>query len=162
MRFPKALVAISLLSLLALPVMAELTDYQKGMMDGMTAGMKMGKLLGAAPYDSLAAQNYNNLINSFNQGLALIFGNNQTAIRLFSLQPYSSAQGISYSPQNYSARPVHAIDASFNQSRTLYPDAERQANYYGYDLDSYIAMTGHVPTNLPTYTSGAGDNLGGI
>lgn len=164
MKFLNALIAIVLLSMLAMPVLAELTDYQKGVMDGLGAGMRMGKLLGAAPYDSAAADSYNKLVNSFNQGLAAIFENNQTAINLFMLQPYGSAQGIANNAQNFSFKPVHAVDSSFNQTRTYNADAERQGKYYGYDLDSYIAMTGHVPNNLPTY-NGDGNtygNLGGV
>ncbi len=163
MKFINVLVAIALLSLVAMPVMASLTDYQTGVVEGMKAGLAMGRLLGAAPYDPASAQNYNNLVNSFNQELVSIFGNNQTAINMFWLQSYGpAAQSIGNSAQNYSFKPIHAIDSSFNQSRAYNPDLERQGNYYGYDLDSYIAMTGHVPNNLPTYTSGAGDNLGGI
>ncbi|MGA9099559.1 MAG: hypothetical protein WB392_11585 [Methanotrichaceae archaeon] len=166
MKFLKALVVIALLSMVAMPAMAELTDYQKGWMDGVKAGMWMGRLLGAAPYDPAAAGNYNNLVDSFNQGLVTIFENNQTAINMFWLQPYGSVQGINYGAQNVSFKPIHAIDSSFNQSRTINPDLESQGNYYGYDLDSYIAMTGHVPDNLPTISgSGTSDtygNLGGI
>ena len=169
MKFLNALTAIVLLSMLAMPVLAELTDYQKGVIDGLGAGMRIGRLLGEAPYDSVAADNYNKLVNSFNQGLTTIFGNNQTAINLFWLQPYgsASAQGITnnaQNAQNLSFKPIHAIDSSFNQTRNYNPDVERQGQYYGYDLDSYIAMTGHVPNNLPTYTgdSGTYSNLGGI
>jgi len=167
MKLLKALVAIALLSMVAMPAMAELTDYQKGWMDGVKEGMWMGKLLGAAPYDPSAAGNYNSLVDSFNQGLVTIFENNQTAINMFWLQPYSSVKSIGYSSQNVSFKPVHTIDGSFNQTMTVNPDLESQGNYYGYDLDSYIAMTGHVPDNLPTY-SGSGSvedtygNLGGI
>ncbi len=168
MKFLNTSVAIVLLSMLAMPVLAELTDYQKGVMDGLGAGMRVGRLLGAAPYDSVAADSYNKLVDNFNQGLAAIFGNNQTAIGLFWLQPYgSSSQGIRYDPKNLSFKPIHAIDSSFNQTRTFNADAERQGKYYGYDLDSYIAMTGQVPKNLPDYsgrgyTGNEGGNLGGV
>ena len=168
MKFMNVLVAIALLSLVAMPVMAELTDYQRGVMEGMKAGLTMGKLLGAAPYDSASAQNYNNLVDSFNRKLVSIFGNNQTAINMFLLRPYGYPQGVSVGAQNFSFKPIHTIDSSFNQSRALNPDLERQGSYYGYDLDSYMAMTGHVPDNLPSYT-GKGPNgedvygnLGGV
>lgn len=164
MKFLNAIIAIVLLSMLAMPVLAELTDYQKGVLDGLGAGMRMGRLLGEAPYDSVAADNYNKLVNSFNQGLASIFGNNQTAINLFLLKPYGSAQGVTGNPQNLSFKPVHTIDSSFNQTKNYNADLEKQGQYYGYDLDSYIAMTGHVPNNLPTYTGDRNtySNLGGV
>ena len=167
MKFLKGLIAIAMLSMVAMPAMAGLTDYQKGVMDGIKEGIAMGKLLGAAPYDPAAAGNYNNLVDNFNQGLAAIFQNNQTAIKMLWLQPYGSVQGVNYGPQNYTTKPIHAIDSSFNQSARMYnPDLEGQGKYYGYDLDSYIAMTGHVPNNLPTIAGSDGTdtygNMGGI
>ncbi len=166
MKFIKVLAVITLLSLVAMPVMAELTDYQKGVMDGMKAGMRMGKLLGAAPYDTTAAQDYNNLVDRFNQGLAMIFGNNQTAIQMFWMSPYGSAQVSGQNASDLSFKPIHAIDASFNQSRRVNPDA--QGKIYGYDPDTYYTMIGAVPSNTPDYrpyTSQGQDaygNLGGV
>lgn len=166
MKFTKVLAAIILLSLAAVPVMAELNDYQKGVMDGMKAGMTMGKLVGAAPYDPAAANNYNGLVDRFNQGLADIFGDNQTAIQMFRLSPYGSAQGEGYNTANsLSFGPIHAIDASFNQSRKVIPDAQGQI--HGYDPDTYYTMVGMDPNakvpNYNSYTSqDAYGNLGGV
>jgi hypothetical protein len=154
-----------LLSLVAIPALGELTDYQKGVTDGLAAGMRIGRLLGAAPFDPNEAQTYNGQVDSFNRGLSAVFGNNQTALDMFWMQPYGA--GSSYSGmtlQNFSStKPIHAIDASFNQTRRVNPDIT--GKYYGYDLDTYIAMTGHVPTNIPQGASigkDAYNNLGPV
>jgi hypothetical protein len=138
-----------LLSLVAIPALGELTDYQKGVSDGLAAGMRIGRLLGAAPFDPNQAQQYDNQVDAFNRGLAAAFGNNQTALNMFWMQPYGSSSGYSgMTLQNFTnTKPIHAIDASFNQTKRINPDIT--GKYYGYDLDTYIAMTGHVPTNIP-------------
>jgi hypothetical protein len=151
----RIIATLVLLSLVVVPALGEMTDYQKGAMDGMKAGLRMGKLLGAAPYDPTEAQKYNELVDAFNQGLAALFGNNTEAVQMFWMTPYGSVQGDGYSAiNNLSFRPIHAIDASFNQTKKVNPDLLTQGKYFGYDLDSYIAMTGHVPANIPDATWG--------
>ncbi len=158
MKLIKAIAVLSLLSLVAIPALGQMTDYQKGFEDGLTAGLRMGRLAGAAPYDPAQAQKYNELVNSFNQGLSSIFGNNQTALNMFWMPPLgisSTAANNAMYLANYSTKPVHAIDASWNQTKNVNPDLLGQGKYYGYDLDSYIAMTGHVPSNIPDATQGS-------
>lgn len=159
MKLTRIIAVLAILSLVVIPALGELNDYQKGAMDGMKAGLRMGRLLGAAPYDSASAQEYNNLVSSFNQGLAVLFGDNQTALKMFWMTPLgSAAQGTGYSElNNLSYKPIHAIDASFNQSRKVNADLIGQNKYFGYDLDTYIAMTGHVPSNIPDGTKKIGD-----
>jgi len=164
MKLISIIAALAILSLVMVPALGEMTDYQKGAMDGMKAGLRMGKLLGAAPYDPTEAQKYNELVDAFNQGLSALFGNNTEAVQMFWMTPFGSTQGAGYSAlNNLSFKPIHAIDASFNQTKTVNPDLFSQGKYFGYDLDTYIAMTGHVPTNLPTGWSlgrGAYDSFG--
>jgi len=78
-----------MLSLMALPVLAELTDYQQGVYDGLSAGGQIGYLRGAAPYDAMAAQQYNITVNQYNAWLQSVFGDNQTAINNFWMNPLS-------------------------------------------------------------------------
>lgn len=159
MKLTRIIAVLAILSLVVIPALGELTDYQRGAMDGMKAGLRVGRLLGAAPYDSASAQEYNNLVSSFNQGLAALFGDNQTALKMFWMTPYGSTQTAAYNElNNLSYKPVHAIDASFNQSRKVNADIIGQNKYYGYDLDTYIAMTGHVPANIPDGTKKIGNS----
>ena len=78
-----------MLSLMALPVLAELTDYQQGVYDGLSAGGQIGYLRGAAPYDATTAQQYNITVNQYNAWLQSVFGDNQTAINNFWMNPLS-------------------------------------------------------------------------
>ncbi|VVB68795.1 Uncharacterised protein [uncultured archaeon] len=147
MNLTSIFAVLALLSLVTIPALGEMTDYQKGVMDGLQAGLIMGKLLGAAPYDPAQAQEYNNQVNLFNQGLTTVFGNNQTALSMFWMQPQASTTATPLG--SYSTKPVHKIDESWNQTRRVNTDLISQGRYYGYDLDTYIAMTGHVPSNIP-------------
>ncbi len=161
MKLTSIIAILAILSLVVIPALGELTDYQKGAMEGMKAGLRMGRLLGAAPYDSASAQEYNNLVSSFNQGLAVLFGDNQTALKMFWMAPYGSTQTAAYNElNNLSYKPVHAIDASFNQSRKVNADLISKSKYFGYDLDTYIAMTGKVPENIPS-NIGKENDIGG-
>ena len=155
MKFTRAFAILVLLSLVVVPVMGALTDYQQGFEYGLKAGMRMGRLLGAAPYDSSQAQTYDGLVDVFNRGLASVFGDNQTAITMFQLPPFETAySGMTL--QNFTGfKPIHAVDASFNQTRTV--NADITPKYGGYDLDTWIALTGNVPDNIPT-SSSLGEN----
>ncbi len=148
MNLKRAFAILALWSLATIPAMGELTDYQKGVTDGLQAGLIMGRLLGAASYDPAQAQEYNNRVDSFNRGLSSVFGNNQTALSMFWMQ--SQASYPLTSSGNYSTKPIHAIDASWNQTRRVNADLLSGGKYYGYDLDSYVAMTGTVPKYIPS------------
>ena len=87
MKFSRLTAIIAMISLMALPVLAELTDYQQGVYDGLSAGGQIGYLRGAAPYDATAAQQYNITVNQYNAWLQSVFGDNQTAIDNFWLNP---------------------------------------------------------------------------
>jgi hypothetical protein len=89
MKFSILTAIIAMLSLMALPVLAELTDYQQGVYDGLSAGGQIGYLRGAAPYDATAAQQYNITVNQYNAWLQSVFGDNQTAINNFWMNPLS-------------------------------------------------------------------------
>lgn len=151
MKLTSIIAVLAISSLVVIPALGELNDYQQGAMDGMKAGLRMGRLLGAAPYDSASAQEYNNLVSSFNQGLAVLFGDNQTALKMFWMTPLGSTQTAANNGlNNLSFKPIHAIDASFNQSRRVNPDA--QGKIYGYDPDTYYTMVGMDPNaNVPSY-----------
>lgn len=147
MNFIRTFAILVLMSLVVVPVMGALTEYQQGFEDGLKAGMRMGRLLGAAPFDSGQAQSYDGLVDTFNQGLASVFGDNQTAITMFRLPPFESAS-TGMTLRNFTGfKPIHAVDASFNQTRRVNVDVTPK--YGGYDLDTWIALTGNVPDSIP-------------
>ena len=143
MKFASLIAVAAILSLVAIPAMAEMTDYQKGVNDGLANGLRIGYLLGGAPYDTNAAQKYSSMVNPFNSWLQGTFGANQTEINLFWMKPLSGQAmvgGYQAYPSNLT-KPVHSIDGSWNQSTTAYhPD--QKGKIYGYDPDTYYTMVG--------------------
>jgi hypothetical protein len=134
MKFTRMMATVAMFSLVAMPAMAELTDYQRGVEDGIKAGGRITYYLGAAPYDTNAAQQYSSLINPFNSWLQTVFGSNQTALNIFLMKPYSSIANP-YRTSVYN-KPVHAIDASFNQTnRTVL--GPQGLTVYGEPIDHY-------------------------
>lgn len=95
--------------LVVVPVMGALTEYQQGFEEGLKAGMRMGILLGAASYDSSQAQSYDSLVDVFNQGIASVFRDNQTAINMFHLPPYKSGSATTQG-QSHSASILKPIE----------------------------------------------------
>jgi hypothetical protein len=155
LKLRRAFAILVMISLVVVPVMGAMTEYQQGFEDGLKAGMRMGRLLGAAPYDSDQAQSYDSLVDVFNQGLASVFRDNQTAIAMFQLPPFETAYA-GMTLRNFTGfKPIHAVDASFNQTRRVNVDIAPK--YGGYDLDTWIALTGNVPDNIPTSSSLGGD-----
>ena len=72
------LLTLLVLILVITPAMAELTDYQRGIQQGLLVGLKMGYLQGAAPFNTNAAQQYSSMLSAYNARLPVIFGNNLT------------------------------------------------------------------------------------
>ncbi|MCJ7443785.1 MAG: hypothetical protein MUO26_04525 [Methanotrichaceae archaeon] len=149
MNIPKSLATIFILLVIVMPALGEMADYQKGVMDGLEAGLRMGRLFGASQYDSSQAQMYNEQVNNFNQGIAKIFAGNQTAIERFWMMPLS-AYG-SYTPGTIARKPVHALDASFNQTNIVLGDVESGniGRIYDWPISAYETTYG-VRKNAPT------------
>jgi hypothetical protein len=166
MKFAKMFVMIALLSLAAVPAMGELTDYQNGVQAGLQAGMTIAKLLGAAPFDPSMAQQYNNQVNAFDQGLSGIFAGNQTVIDKFWLKPYGTATAAA----TYTTKPVHSIDGSWNNTTRVLGDPDEGQRIYDMPASSYYTWVGSVGKNTPAaYGTDAngkpiigGDAMGGV
>jgi hypothetical protein len=75
MKFSILAAIIAMLSLMAFPVLSELTDYQQGVYDGLSAGGQIGYLRGTALHDATAAQQYSIMVNQYNAWLQSVFGN---------------------------------------------------------------------------------------
>ena len=142
MKFTRMMAIVAMFSLVAMPVMAELTDYQRGVEDGIKAGGRITYYMGAAPYDTNAAQQYSGMVNQFNSWLQSVFGSNQTALNLFWMRPLSSSvMPISTSSYN---KPVHAIDASWNQTNRTIMGPQGQT-IYGEPIDHYCTDNPNSP-----------------
>ena len=158
MKSIKIFAILTLLSLSAIPALAALTDYQQGVSNGLAAGMRVGKLLGAAPFDPNLAQQYNSQVDAFNQGLAIVFGNNQTAINMFWMKPYGAAAAAA---ATINQKPVHSIDGSWNNTTRVLGDQDEGKRVYDMPASSYYTWVGSVPSSVPSYVADIG-NLGGV
>jgi hypothetical protein len=88
MRMTMILAAMVFLAIIAMPALAELTDYQKGVEEGLKIGFFMGNLSGAARCNVEDARSFNANVDQFNNWLAGIFDNNETVLNLYKLYPF--------------------------------------------------------------------------
>lgn len=126
----KILVLISILVLFSLniaPVVGEMTDYERGVANGLKIGLFMGELYGKAQYATSAAKEFNGYLDRFNSFLQDSFGTNQTLINSFSLEP---------------------IPVSSPQTGGM-PQPDSSGRIYGYPADAYYTAVGAVPGTSP-------------
>lgn len=145
MKFASSIAVLAILSLAAIPAMADMTDYQKGVHDGLMNGLKIAYLLGGAPYNTNSNQQYSNMINPFNSWLQSVFAANQTEISFFWMKPLTTDVNpnvVPYSTSKY--KPVHAVDASFNQTNRTVMGPQGQT-IFGEPIDHYCTDNPNSP-----------------
>ncbi len=126
----KIIVLIAILVLLSLTVasaVGEMTDYERGVANGLKIGLFMGELYGKAQYATSAAREFNGYLDRFNDFLHDSFGTNQSLINSFRLEPI----------------PVNAPQTGGMPA----PDAS--GRIYGYPADAYYTAVGAVPGTRP-------------
>ncbi len=133
----RAIIAIMiLLALVASPAFAEMTEYQRGVANGLKIGLFMGEFYGRGQYVLDYAGQFNNYLDRYYQFLIDSFAYNQTLINEFMRSPI---------PVTSSTKGVFKPDAS---GRIL-----------GYPAESYYTWTGAVPGTVP---QNAGNALPGV
>lgn len=112
----------------SVPVLAEMSEYQRGVANGLKIGLFMGEYFGRGQYVTDYAGQYNTYLESYNQFLWDSFGDNRTLINEFTRYPLS---------------------ATIRSSSTgvLKPDAS--GRILGYPADSYYTWIGAVPGTTP-------------
>ena len=110
------------------PVLAEMSDYQRGVANGLKIGLFMGEYYGRGQYVTDYAGQYNTYLDSYNQFLWATFADNRTLIQEFTRYPIST--------------PVRS-----SSSGVLMPDAS--GRIFGYPADSYYTWVGAVPGTRP-------------
>jgi len=75
---------------------AGLTDYQRGVAEGLNTGFYMGELFGMAQYSNAGVEKYNSQLDQYNQWLMGIFTQDRDALERLTLPPlvYSNPVGI--------------------------------------------------------------------
>ncbi len=133
----RVIAVLAVLALTTLPVLGELTDYEKGVADGLKIGLFMGEFKGKAQYSIDAAKQFNGFLDKFNEFLTNAFNGNITMLEKFRLDPIpvkSSATGT-----------------------VPKPDAE--GRIFGYPADAYYTAVGAVPGSSPQNPH---DAMGGV
>jgi hypothetical protein len=111
-----------------------LSDYQRGVLDGLNRGWNISHR-----YDQAIAGDivpYNQAIQEYNAWIQAIFGTNESLM----LQPLAeSARTRPYSISK-TFNPIHTIDASWNQSASLLPAPDVYGMINGYPAETYYSV----------------------
>ena len=166
MKFTRMMAIVAMFSLVAMPAMAELTDYQKGVQAGIKAGFSMGRSYQQSYDGRLDIGQYNQAINNYDQIIQSVFAGNQTAINTLLINPTSSAT-TDVSPNMYPVtssynKPIHAIDASFNQTNRTVMGPPQGQTIYGEPIDAYCTDNPYAPACDMTAYNKYGQSLGGV
>ncbi|MDD1750165.1 MAG: hypothetical protein LUO89_09860 [Methanothrix sp.] len=111
-----------------------LSDYQRGVLDGLSRGWNMSQRYDQAKAGDIAP--YNQAVAEYNAWIEAIFGRNESLM----LQPFAA----SVKPTTYYASrtftPVHSIDASWNQSKSLLPEPDAYGMINGIPVETYYSI----------------------
>jgi opacity protein-like surface antigen len=123
-----AAAAVLIVLAVAAPALGQMTEYQRGVANGLKIGLFMGEYYGRGQYVTDYAGQYNTYLEEYNQFLYSSFENNHTLINEFMRWPLSSW------PKSSS-------------SGVLKPDAT--GRILGYPADAYYTAIGAVPGSRP-------------
>ncbi len=127
--------ALALIMLAIIVPSMALTDYQQGVLDGLSQGWQMAQKYDQAKTGDPAA--YNQLVPNYNAWIESIFGKNES-LMLATIPKNAQAQSYAIS-KTYS--PIHAIDATWNQTRqSLLPDADAYGLIGGHPAETYYSI----------------------
>ena len=130
----RVLIVLVLLTLTA-PCLA-LTDYQKGVLEGFTRGWTL-----AQRYDQAQAgepASYNQAIPKYKDWVASVFGQNSSVMPALEVIN-NAAQGQPYTVSK-ALGPIHAVDASWNQTKTLVPEPDTYGMIHEMPAETYYSV----------------------
>jgi hypothetical protein len=111
-----------------------LSDYQRGVLDGLNRGWNMSQRYDQAKAGDIIL--YNQAVPEYNLWIQAIFGINESLM----LQPIAA----SAKPKPYSISksfiPIHSIDASWNQSKSMLPEPDAYGMINGYPAETYYSI----------------------
>ena len=83
MKLIAAIAVLIILTLSVPPALGEMTEYQRGVANGLKIGLFMGEFHGKGLYVMDYAGQYNTYLENYNQFLWASFANNQSLINEF-------------------------------------------------------------------------------
>ena len=111
-----------------------LSDYQRGVLDGLNRGWSMAQRYDQAKTGDIVP--YNQAVQEYNAWIQAIFGINESLM----MQPFAeSAKPKPYSISK-SFTPIHSIDASWNQSKSLLPEPDASGMIDGFPAETYYSI----------------------
>jgi hypothetical protein len=129
------IMAIALIMFAIIVPSMALTDYQQGVLDGLSRGWQM-----AQKYDQAKTGDptvYNQRVPDYNSWIESIFGKNES-LMLTNISTNAQMQPYAIS-KTYT--PVHAIDATWNQTKqSLLPDADAYGLINGHPAETYYSI----------------------
>ena len=116
-----------------------LSDYQKGVLDGLSMGWKMAQKYDLAVSGSPAE--FNGAVPQYNAWIKEIFGENESLMLMpMPLSAASGKQTGSYF-KSQTITPVHSMDASWNQTEvSLLPEPDEYGLINGIPADAYYTF----------------------
>jgi hypothetical protein len=128
LKMTRLIAVLFMLFLAIAPAFGEMTEYQKGVANGLKIGLFMGEYYGRGQYVIDYAGQFNTYLDTYNQFLWSSFSTNQTLMNEYMLNP------IAVAPRSSSnGGPL--------------PDAS--GRIFGYPAASYYTWVGAVPGTEP-------------
>lgn len=128
----KIIIALLIALFLIAPSLA-LTDYQRGVLDGLNRGWSMAQKFDQAKAEDPTA--YNQAVPEFNTWITGIFGQNESLM----LRPISAAAQAQPYSISKTLKPVHEIDSSWNQTLSLAPQPDANGLIHGMPAEVYYS-----------------------
>ncbi len=141
---------LALIAILALASAgaAELTDYQRGVIDGLKNGLQMGELKGEASCNSQAAASFNSYVDVFNEGLLGIFGQNETILAAFWLSPLSISSAATTQQQSAAASGPVSLGGGKAATNQVASSMDGERRIHGYPESAYYTAVGSGTSSL--------------
>jgi len=136
----KPLFFILMIVALIAPSLAVLTDYQSGFEAGLKSGFTLGQSYQQMNDGKISVEQYNQVAASYNALIQSLFMGNQSALAALMIRPVSGVNPTYYPTSTY-GKPVHAIDASWNQTNTIIGTTTGNMNQA--TLDQIAAQNGY-------------------
>jgi hypothetical protein len=111
-----------------------LSDYQRGALDGLNWGWNMSHRYDQAKEGDIAA--YNQAVAEYNAWILAIFGRNESLMLQTIAAPVKSQPYFITKTYN----PIHSIDASWNQSKSLLPEPDAYGMVNGIPAEIYYSF----------------------
>jgi hypothetical protein len=128
-------ILFGLIILALIPTSPALTDYQKGVLDGLKSGWSMAQRYCQAQAGDPTA--YNQAVPDYNAWITGIFGQNETLM----LKPIGGAMQAQPFSISGTAKPPHAIDASWNQTLPeQFPKPDSSGRVAGWPAEEYYSI----------------------